>query len=444
MLNSGDNLALRIAETLKQRCTHETLERIAAEAGIAIGEGISKRDRVLAGLAGWDRRALAAVAQRLGALLDDYELEETALLILEEGEPPITEITRRDMARLFGHELGGEQPIDGILRRFWPIDAMSGVFSARCSLAQDIVQHMILNPTDWEAEQLFTYIGALTCSRARFVRFLEAVLHPLARRGPGQEQFARAINDMLRRDGYQLEVTGEESGYSVYNVRPLHRGVAGAPKNLIFASTGPKPELGFSDAVNNDVVILSGSENCLIYDRPIRRDGLFWAELVGWWSDQMGNDERIAARALGHRLGASLASLAEKTVFERYFKHVRPRLGANLPALIPQVYLHYDPAFVRGLRRRDSFSRQRMDFLMLLPNAARVVIEVDGQHHFSREGKPSLSAYSEMVSADRDLRLAGYEVYRFGANELVGPRAADLIDDFFDRLLMQHGFGDLV
>ena len=113
-------------------------------------------------------------------------------------------------------------------------------------------------------------------------------------------------------------------------------------------------------------------------------------------------------------------------------------LRSTLPALIPQVYLHYDPAVVRTLRHRTSFPRQRMDFLLLLPNRATVVIEVDGQHHFTRNDRPSL-AYSEMVSADRDLRLAGYEIYRFGANELVGAGALALIERFFDRLFHLHG-----
>ena len=64
---------------------------------------------------------------------------------------------------------------------------------------------------------------------------------------------------------------------------------------------------------------------------------------------------------------------------------------------------------------------------MLLPNHQRVVIEVDGAHHFSRDGKPSPAVYADMVSADRDLRLSGYEIYRFGANELVGDGAPDVI-----------------
>ncbi|TGV75426.1 hypothetical protein EN801_038970, partial [Mesorhizobium sp. M00.F.Ca.ET.158.01.1.1] len=135
-------------------------------------------------------------------------------------------------------------------------------------------------------------------------------------------------------------------------------------------------------------VILSNAASCLVYDRPIRRDGLLWSELVDWWRSQdPASDE--PARALGERLHASLASDAERTLFSTYFKIYRPRLGDALPALIPQVYLQYDPAMVKLLRHRSGLRRQRMDFLLLLPGHQRVVIEVDGSQHFSAERKPS-------------------------------------------------------
>jgi hypothetical protein len=44
-----------------------------------------------------------------------------------------------------------------------------------------------------------------------------------------------------------------------------------------------------------------------------------------------------------------------------------------------------------------------------------------------------------MVAADRDLRLAGYEVYRFGSNELTGHGANERIECFFQALLKKHG-----
>lgn len=443
MLNPGNNaLALRIAEMLKNRCTHETLPGAAEDAGFSLGEAASKRDRVLAGLKSADRKTLGAIAERVGRRFADFDLEEAGCLVLEEGDPPISEITRRDIAKVFGHDLAGERAVDDVLRPLWPIDIMSDGFFASRSLAQQIMQHMVVNPTDWDAEHLFGELSAFTSSRSRFARLLESVMHPLARRGPEAQRLASDLNELLRRDGYKLETTGEASGYPVYALSRLHRGVAGAPKNLIFASTGPKPELGFADAVNNDVVILAGAEHCLIYDRSIRSDGLLWSELVSWWGE-LHPEESDPAKSLGLRLRASMSSssLAEQAVFDTYFRRYRPMLQSALPALIPQVYLHYDPAVVRTLKHRASFPRQRMDFLLLLPNRARVVIEVDGQHHFTRNDKPSLPAYAEMVSADRDLRLAGYEIFRFGANELVGAGAQALIERFFDRLFQLHGVG---
>lgn len=222
---------------------------------------------------------------------------------------------------------------------------------------------------------------------------------------------------------------------SIFGFRPVVRGVGGRPKNLIFASRGPKPEIGFADAINNDIVILSGEESCLIYDRPIGASGLLWSELVSWWGEITPGAD---AAKLGARLQESLASDAERKLFATYFKAYRSALDVALPALLPQVYLHYDPAVVKTLRHRLPLPRQRMDFLMLLPSRQRIVIEVDGKHHFSENDLPSLKVYADMVSADRELRLAGYEVYRFGANELVGNGAEATITDFFEKLFRLH------
>jgi hypothetical protein len=363
---------------------------------------------------------------------------ETGLAVLENGSAPITEITRRDVAKCFGDDLCGGQDVVEIVRKFFPIDTLGAEFFSGRSLARDIEQHMIRNPGDWDVEYLFQQIGALTCSRDRFGRLLEAALHPLGRRGAEQTALVDALNLVLRRDGYALSRVAEESGYPIYQLLPLARGPAGSPKNLIFASNGPKPEIGFSDAINNDIIIVSNASSCLIYDRPIRRDGLLWSELVEWWRGIPGVEADDAARTLGLRLRASLASDAERGLFDTYFRLYRAKLADTMPAIIPQVYLHYDPAVVKLLRHRTGLPRQRMDFLLLLPNNQRVVIEVDGSQHFSRDGEPSLAAYSEMVAADRDLRLAGYEIYRFGANELVGTAAAALIERFFDRLWALH------
>jgi very-short-patch-repair endonuclease len=80
-----------------------------------------------------------------------------------------------------------------------------------------------------------------------------------------------------------------------------------------------------------------------------------------------------------------------------------------------------------------------MDFLLLTPDRSRIVLEVDGaQHYADRSGKAAPRLYSAMVGEDRNLRLAGYEIYRFGGWELNLPDAADHLDHFFDRLLELH------
>jgi hypothetical protein len=440
-MSAPTDLAELLASIIQQRATNAHMPSLGVSAGLAIPpyeDGVSKRDRARRALIGKSARELGEIARRLGLHLGDYDFEEAGLAVLESGSAPITEITRRDVAKCFGDDLCGEQDIVALVERLFPIQKLAAEFFSGRSLGCEIEQHMVRNPGDWDVEYLFQQIGAFNCSRDRFGRLLEAALHPLGRRGSDQTDLADALNPVLRRDGYALNVVDERSGYPIYQLQPLGRGPAGSPKNLIFASNGPKPEIGFSDAINNDIVILSNASSCLVYDRPIRRDGLLWSELVNWWRSIPGADTDEAARALGRRLRASLASDAERSVFDTYFKIYRPKLSDALPAIIPQVYLHYDPAVVKLLRHRAGLPRQRMDFLLLLPNNQRVVIEVDGSQHFSRDGQASLTAYSEMVAADRELRLCGYEIYRFGSNELVGDSAPALIEGFFDRLWTLH------
>lgn len=440
-MSSPADLAERLASVIQQRATNTQMPLLGHSAGLTIPpyqEGVSKRDRAREALAGKSPSELGEIARRLGAHLGDYDLEEVGLAVLEVGSAPITEITRRDVAKCFGDNLCGEQDLVALVGQLFPIQSVTAEFFSGRSLAREIEQHMVRNPGDWDVEYLFQLIGALTCSRDRFARLLEAALHPLGRRGPEQTDLAEVLNRVLRRDGYTFKVEAEESGYPIYRLQPLSRGPTGSPKNLIFASNGPKPEIGFADAINNDIVILSNASSCLVYDRPFKRDGLLWSELVDWWRATPGIDPNDAARTLGLRLRASLASDAERNLFDTYFRLFRAKLKDALPAIIPQVYLHYDPAVVKLLRHRAGLSRQRMDFLLLLPNNQRVVIEVDGAQHFSREGEPSLAAYAEMVSADRELRLAGYEIYRFGSNELVGADASGVIERFFERLWTLH------
>jgi hypothetical protein len=204
---------------------------------------------------------------------------------------------------------------------------------------------------------------------------------------------------------------------------------------------GPKPQIVLRDAINNDLQIVRHGERCLVYDRPLTEAGLSWADLVEWWADTLRTaDLDLAARHLWKRLARSLASDAERTLFNCYTARYG-RAGFSIPALVPQVYLHYDP-YARSSPHAapaGAVVRQRMDFLLLLPRRARVVLEVDGRHHYADDsGAADPARYASMVAEDRRLRLSGYEIYRFGGQELVAPNATSTLDSFFDALLARH------
>ncbi len=110
----------------------------------------------------------------------------------------------------------------------------------------------------------------------------------------------------------------------------------------------------------------------------------------------------------------------------------------RLPALLPEVWLHRDPKTVRE-RGVLALARFRMDFLMLLPNGCRIVLEVDGQQHYAPpDGQADPVRYAELAAADRELKLAGYEVFRFGTEELRAESAAAFVKSFFEQLFSPY------
>jgi very-short-patch-repair endonuclease len=221
----------------------------------------------------------------------------------------------------------------------------------------------------------------------------------------------------------------------------LH-GVDGELKNLIFAAHGPKPRIVLRDAINNVIEIVEHADACLVYDRALDAAGLSWGALTAWWAESSPRAGDDPARSLYTRLRASVESPAEKMLFNAYGARYGGDGGDQVPALIPQVYLHYDPYTLRELAHRNGqvLPRQRMDFLLLLADRSRIVIEVDGKQHYADGDTASPNRYAAMVAEDRKLRLAGYEVYRFGGAELHpdDPDAPARAQRFFDELLDRH------
>ncbi|WP_226036127.1 endonuclease domain-containing protein [Aquibacillus saliphilus] len=248
------------------------------------------------------------------------------------------------------------------------------------------------------------------------------------------------LNQFLGFDGYEIIHNG-----NAFTVKYNNQQHSGSLKNLLFASDGPKPEIVLVDTLNYDIDVVANKNHILIYDQPITADGLTWQDLVGWWS-QTYNVPSDQDRKFYHRLNQSLASSPpEQLFFWTYYETFSPTVYEEVPALIPQVYLHYDPYTLRQLNGGSRIPRQRMDFLMLLPENNKIVIEIDGKQHYTKDhiNEPSPKKYAEMVSEDRRLRLSGYEVYRFGGRELMAntkqeeaeskERVVDFFEDLFDK-----------
>ncbi|MEX2260895.1 MAG: hypothetical protein WD696_03030 [Bryobacteraceae bacterium] len=433
---------------LKDSVTHEDLPSVAERLGLPpLPDEGSKRDRLRAGYEAVPESELPAVAERLWT---SFPLEPSVRNTVQDlawaaGQyPAVPKRFRRELARKFdsasdlflhaGH-------FDSLLERLWIIDdPLATLFGGRASgLRAEIQQHVVRNPEDWTAEYLFERLGAFEASDRRFLLFIEGLASADVRPDvDSQRRFVQTVNATIQACGIEFQETGSDGGYPVYRLTWKSRSPGGRPKNLIFASS-VKPDLRFRDAVNNDIEIVSNPQSVLVYDSPISADGLTWQDLQNWWSAREKVDQTAAKKGLYQCLLSCLPSNSppQRLLFKSYFEHFRHAIP-GLPALLPEVWLHWDPKTVQE-RGPDALLRFRMDFLLLLPNNVRVVIEVDGKQHYADDdGAANPHKYAAMVAADRDLQLAGYEVYHFGGAELSGDAPHSIAVQFFDTLFKAH------
>ncbi|MDK9691438.1 hypothetical protein [Azospira sp.] len=312
----------------------------------------SKRMYVRRRILSWDEADLLALAARVLREYASEDLENTVSEMTVHAAHRVSALVRCDVLKALNplETLFGEMPL---------IDCLSEVFGTsviqddpvgllgRNSLHGQIIQHCLRND-DWSHEELLRKCGALTCSQTRFFALLTKLLHPMIRRDAEQGELASAIDAALSRDGFTVRQTGMESGYAIYGVCRAQAGVAGTMKNLIFASIGEKPELVFRDAVNNDVEIVRHADKVLVFDRFLPSSGLLlWKDLRDWYAELQGISDPISAKEqLFRRLRQAVLgarSAGEFAVFQGYYERYGGLLGDRLPALIPQVYLHYDP-----------------------------------------------------------------------------------------------------
>ncbi len=430
---------------LKDCATHERLPELCKELGLPSPEGGgSKRDRLYASFDSLPDQDLLDVAN---AYLSKYppsaearnEIQE--LIWATEHVPEIPIRYRRELARsLQGVPLWLKTNafVDLLKNLFVLEDPLDYLLVSPQNLKWKIEQWVIRNE-DWTVDDLFENLGAYACSDKRFLLLLEGLCASEVRPDVEQQrELVAKLNSTLKSCQIEITETGIADGYPVFKALPVGKCVRSAPKNLIFASK-TKPDLRFSDAINNDVEVVTCRDEVLIYDRPIGSNGLTWRDLQAWWGELKSLQGDDAKKSLYRRLVDCLPenSAPQRLLFKSYFEHFKHSIP-RLPALLPEVWLHWDPKTVRE-RGKDALLRFRMDFLMLLPNGARVVIEVDGKHHYADEdSKADPQRYAMMAASDRNLRFAGYDVYRFGAAELSSAAGPAVAREFFERLFREY------
>ena len=362
--------------------------------------------------------------------------------------------------------VSGQMSISEFVRRVYPkanwIPTTDHRFGMKTAI-DEIHQHMD-NNDDWEYEYLFfTYLDLLHADEQDFKYFLEQYVHPSIRRFDlDRENYERlpfenkrcveVINKYLLGEGYELQPTDDIAGLPIYSVVSLTPGVKGSIKNIIFAATY-KPEIAFDDALNNNIRITKNADQCLIYDRPIPADGVKWNKLVEWFAEEnciTENQEKHFLTRLCQSLDESFKKKGAKSgpetwMLQAYYE-LKNEKGIDPPALIPQVYLYYDPQTFKQ-RGYKLFEHQKMDFLMIFSHRDRVVIEIDGKQHYAEGDEASPKLYADMVKAHREMSLYGYDVYRFGGYEFIGAteneaRKREMLDGikkFYIRLFRKYG-----
>lgn len=440
-MSRDDELKVIIANALAEYKAYQ-LPDICPRYGIFPDESLdpmnSKRIYVQSGLDKCNSDEIGKIAKKVMERLNDKDLTKQMEPFFGDSMLKFSFITRRKLAEFLDgmSNMEGKMKLSEFLSPIWDMEKTYVIFGK--TVGEIIEEEVKKEKKKTYKELLIEDLHIKYISDEDFKQFLERLTNPEVREGVDQKRYVESINKIIKNDGYELQVDEIISDLPKYKVIQISK-VKSELKNLIFASIGKKPDIVIDDSIANDLKILGDMDDCLLYNFVYRADGLRWNELVEWWKKERLLSDDKAEKNLYVRLHKSLDSDIEKVFFKEYFNKYKGRSERNFPALLPQVYLHYDPYSKSYRKNKIEYTHQRMDFLLLLPNGVRVVIELDGKQHYAEGDVASPKLYAKMVQDDRKLQLKGYEVYRFGGyefhnNENIGQD----ISSFFDRLYEKY------
>lgn len=150
----------------------------------------------------------------------------------------ISETTRRDIfdaLRVLGLNWAGRLSETDFLARIFDLKQMPSYDPRFKNAAEDIWQHRINNPHDWDDDWVFAdkRLNLLRGDDEIFLRFLCEMIHPVVRKDRQEiEKLRQLFNECLSVEGYEIIERSRVSGYPVYSAR---RKVQGMPLGVQLA-----------------------------------------------------------------------------------------------------------------------------------------------------------------------------------------------------------------
>ena len=444
-MSDHDTLLAIITDYLREYKAYD-LPEICAKYGLECNNQLdptaSKRLYIESGLKKKPYAELAEVAKQIIADGCNSSFTKSVEPFLNDDFFAVSMLIRRALLNWLSSQsdLEGSTDICTFISKIWDIDKMSiSRMGDTIPLRDYVFQHMVRNDDITYQELLENLLDFMYITDRQMTRLLETLVNPPIRNGVSQEYYVHELNEIISQNGILLVTRKSIAGNQIYRVEGIRRGIDSPIHNIIFASCGEKPDIVIDDSLSNTLKIVSNADKCLFYDLPISHEGLSWNELVSWWNGNNSEYDIEVEKSFVERLRRSLDSEPEVKLLRTYYNYLYKLKNKNLPALIPQVYCHYDPKSA-SMRNGQVYVHQRMDFLLLLPCGVRVIIEIDGKQHYSDNNTPSPPKYAAMVRDDRNLKLYGYDVYRFGGQEFTVSNhdLTTMLEDFFEKLFKKY------
>lgn len=199
--------------------------------------------------------------------------------------------------------------------------------------------------------------------------------------------------------------------------------------SIIFAASKEKPSTCASGLNGHNIKLDINKKNksYYVYEGEVNKQGIKRQEIEAWCLN-----ERISKEEFYKNVKESIGSNAkyQRMFYEYYLESIYNKKTKKDFFLFPEVYVQLNST------NNDYENKQRVDFLIVLPNNRKVIIEIDGIDHYAEkiDGKwiASMKKYTTDRKFDRKMSQLGYTIYRFSNSEIEDKKE---IEKFFDEIL---------